>query len=247
MKTERFENATLYLGDCLEAMAEIESVDSVITDPPYGIGFQYNVHDDDWDSYADFIWPRIEKAESLVSPGGPIFVWQAQKRIREFVKFFPRDWRLFIAAKNFVQIRPGPMNHSYDPVVVWWKPGGDTWTSPDNSAGVNRDYYVSNSAAAVSDTKSLARQHPCPRPLDQVKYIVANWCKPASTVLDCFMGSGTTGVACSLLGRKFIGIEKDPQYFDLARRRIEDAQKQTSLFGSTPDTQSEMIIESEPA
>ena len=61
-------------------------------------------------------------------------------------------------------------------------------------------------------------------------HMVGQWAKPEGVVLDAFMGSGTTGVACMNLGRQFIGIEREPKYFDIARRRIEDAQRQGRLI-----------------
>lgn len=65
--------------------------------------------------------------------------------------------------------------------------------------------------------------HPCPRPLGQVQHIVEQWAPPDGVALDPFMGSGTTGVACLLTGRRFVGIEIDPGYFEVARQRIEVA------------------------
>ena len=63
-----------------------------------------------------------------------------------------------------------------------------------------------------------------------MEQLIGQWVRPATTALDLFMGSGTTGVACARLGRAFIGIEKEPKYFDIACRRIEGAYRQTSLF-----------------
>jgi len=228
-RVEVIGDCTLYLGDCLEILPTLGKVDAVVTDPPYGIGFKYESHIDDRDGYAAFIWPRIEAAEALACDGAPIFIWQAQQRMREFSAFFPREWRLFVAAKNFVQIRPGAMNHAYDPVVCWWK-DGKPWKAQKGKVGVNRDWFISDTASAVSDTKSLAREHPCPRQPDVCGYVIDNWCADGGTVLDPFMGSGTTGVACVNLGRKFIGIEIEPKYFDIACRRIEEAYRQPRLF-----------------
>ena len=72
--------------------------------------------------------------------------------------------------------------------------------------------------------------HPCPKPLKISLWLVEGFAKPRQTVLDPFMGSGTTGVACVNLGRKFIGIEKEPRYFDIACKRIEEATRQGRLF-----------------
>ena len=234
MRVERIGDATLYLGDCRDVLPTLGNVDAVVTDPPYGIGFKYESHVDDADSYPDFIWPIIELAEHLVRPGGPIFVWQSQAWMPHFSKLFPRNWRVFISAKNFVQMRATVMQHAYEPVVVWWKNGGDPWRADKSSGWVNRDYHIANSAAAVSDTKSLAKEHPCPRQVDAVENLIGNWVRHGCLILDPFMGSGTTGIACANLGRKFIGIEIEPKYFDIACRRIEQAYKQPDFFIEKP-------------
>lgn len=223
-------DCTLYLGDCRDILPLLPPVDAVVTDPPYGVGFKYESHDDTSDGYPDFIWPIIEAAEALTKPGGPVFVWQAQRWIARFHEIFPRDWRLLIAAKNFVQMRPTVMQYAYDPVVVWWKEGGEPWRADRQSGFTNRDFVISDCASAVSDTKSLAKQHPCPRQVDVCEHVIGNWCPPGSVVLDPFMGSGTTGVACVRLGRTFIGIEKEPVYFDLACRRLHQARQQPDMF-----------------
>lgn len=225
------EGVTLYLGDCRQILPTLGNVDAVVTDPPYGIGFKYDSHVDDPTTYPQFIWPIIEEAEKHVLPGGPIFVWQAQLRIRDLPQIFPREWRLFIGGRNFAQLQAGPMQHSYDPIICWWKEGEKPWKLPSS---MNRDWFISDTATFVNDKSSLARQHPCPRPIDVCEYIAKTWCNPAGIILDPFMGSGTTGVAGVNLGRKFIGIEIEPKYFDIACRRISEALKQTDLFIEKP-------------
>ncbi len=217
----------LYLGDCLDFMRTLPagSVDAVVTDPPYGIGFKYATHDDTADGYGKWLWSVLSEAERICSPGSPIFVWQAMPNVRSFAEWFPRDWRIFAACKNFVQMRPTAMQYSFDPVIVWWTPG-DIW-----SAGtLSRDWHVGNtSPSSRMHGLDNVKDHPCPRPLGQVRHIVEQWVRPGATVLDCFMGSGTTGVACVQTGRNFIGCEIDPGYFEIAQRRIKDAQQQPML------------------
>jgi DNA modification methylase len=223
------EGITCILGDCRDVLPTLGKVDAVVTDPPYGIGFKYESHVDDPGSYSGFLWPIIEAAEALVIDGGPIFVWQAQEWMPRFGEIFPRKWRVMIAAKNFVQLRTTVMQYAYDPVVVWWKPGAKLWRSESGSTYVNRDWYLSNTAL-----HRLENQHPCPRPDDVCKFIVANWIPRDYIILDPFMGSGTIGVAAVKLGRKFIGIEIEPKYFDIACRRISEALKQPDLFIEQP-------------
>ena len=234
MRREVIGNCTLYLADCREVLPTLGSVDAVVTDPPYGVGFKYASYDDRQEAYkggyGKWLMGILEHCEEICSPGAPIFVWQSGLNLRHLSTWFPRDWLLFCAAKNFVQMRPTPMQWSFDPVVVWWVPGAKPW-----SAGTaSRDFHIANTAPIIATKENIERQHPCPRPLDQVTHIIEQWCAPASKVLDCFMGSGTTGVACAKLGRSFVGIEIDSGYFDIACRRIEQAYRQADLFCEAP-------------
>jgi len=238
------DGVTLYLGDCREILPTLGRVDAVVTDPPYGIGFKYENHVDDRESYPDFIWPIIETAERLVAPGGPVFVWQAQEWMPRFAELFPRPWRVMISAKNFTQMNRHAMAHAYEPVVVWWTDGAERYVAPVGM-GVEtpRDWHVADSAGGLLRNKqSGAAEHPCPTQLDAVEFVVGNWVRPATTVLDPFMGSGTTGVACINLGRRFIGVEIEPRYFDIARRRISEALRQPDLFIERPKQIQEVFL-----
>jgi len=217
----------LHLGDCLEYMKSMpdKSVDAVITDPPYGIGFKYSQHDDSPEGYGKWLWSVIELAESKAKDGSPIFIFQSATNIRKFNEWFPREYRIYIAAKNFVQMRPTPMQYSYDPVVVWWKEG-DIFAEGTAS----RDFFVANTSPSSRTGLNDAGGHPCPRPLDQMQRLVEQWVKPEGIILDPFMGSGTTGVAAIQLGRNFIGCEIDPDYFAIAEKRIHEATLQPQLF-----------------
>jgi site-specific DNA-methyltransferase (adenine-specific) len=91
------------------------------------------------------------------------------------------------------------------------------------------DYFVGNTAGVISDMTRIEKEHPCPRPLDSVEQIIMNFALEGGTILDPFMGSGTTGVACVKLNRNFIGIEINEDYFKIAQRRIAEAQAQITL------------------
>lgn len=224
-------NATLYLGDCMEILPTLGKVDAVITDPPYGVGFKYESHDDKPDSYDggydNWLLKIIEMCEELCNPVSPVFVWQSGTHMRQLASRFSRDWRLFVAAKNFVQMRPTAMQYSFDPVVVWWTEGDE---KPYSLGSASRDFHVANTAPVVGQKNNIEKGHPCPRPLDQVTHVVGQWTKPNSVILDPFMGSGTTGVASVILGKHFVGIEKEQKYFDIACKRIEQSQAQSTLF-----------------
>jgi DNA modification methylase len=237
VREETIGDCRLIQADCLEVLPTLKRVDALITDPPFGIGFKYASHDDNPHGYGEWLWPIIETAESLLPDGAPVFVWQAMRNVRWFATWFPRDWRIYAAAKNFVQMRPTAMQYAWDPVLVWWKGGVRGW-----SAGTaSRDFYVADTAPVVANNRNLEKRHPCPRPLDQVRHIVNQWAPPESTVLDPFMGSGTTGVACAKLGRRFIGIEIDPGYFDIAVERIREAYRQPDMFTQPAASKAEQL------
>ena len=229
MRKEIIGNATLYLGDCLEILPTLPKVDAVITDPPYGIGFRYESHDDDPKSYIAWMSNIADLSEAILHDSGICFFFQAMPNCRQFHKIFgeERKWRIFAAAKNFVQMRPTAMQYSFDPCVVWWRDGEE---KPYSLGTASRDFHLANTAPVVANPNNPEKKHPCPRPLDQMTHIVGQWVKPDGSVLDPFMGSGTTGVACMNLGRKFIGIEIEEKYFDIACERIRAAQAQGRLF-----------------
>ncbi|MCC6797684.1 MAG: site-specific DNA-methyltransferase [Candidatus Hydrogenedentes bacterium] len=97
-------------------------------------------------------------------------------------------------------------------------------TYPDLQNGAKFPTVLQSNETAESNG------HPVPKPIGWMQWLVALTTRPAETILDPFMGSGTTGVACVRLGRKFIGIEIEPKYFDIAVRRIEAAMDETSLL-----------------
>jgi site-specific DNA-methyltransferase (adenine-specific) len=237
VREEIIGNARLILGDAREVVPALGAIDAVITDPPFGIGFKYASHDDRPEAYEQFggygawLWGILEAAEAKCRPGSPLFVWQASPNIRHFQEWFPRDWRLFVAAKNFVQMRPTAMQYAYDPVVAWWTPGAKPWAQGTAS----RDFHIANTAPVIATPENIEKGHPCPRPVDQISHVVDQWCKPGGVVLDPFLGSGTTAVSCMKLGRQFVGIEKDPDYFEIAYRRLTIERRQTDLF-VTPAT-----------
>ena len=203
----------LACGDCLKILPELEkgSVDAVVTDPPYGIGFAYDTHIDDPDKYADSMRRVVEA--SIATGAASCWFWQAMSNADKWHEWFPRGFRLFAACKGFVQFRPTPVQFSWDP-VIWWG-------TPANAPSVYaKDFHVQMLAPFGAGRERI--EHPCPRPLEQVEYVCRTATTDGQTILDPFMGSGTTGVACIRTGRKFIGIEIDPGYFAGAVKRIEE-------------------------
>jgi len=130
-----------------------------------------------------------------------------------------------IAACKIYPARDGKRHcYSWDPVIFW---SGRS----ELSAELPCDFHVAD--LRPWDGYRGDNPVPCPRPLESVRYICNS--VTAESILDPFMGSGTTGVACAKLGRKFIGIEIDPGYFDIACRRIQKAYDQPDMFIASPE------------
>jgi len=221
---------TIYHGDCREIIPRMDSVDSVIVDPPYGIGFrEYYTHDDNPGDYEALLRDSVFEAEKLVSNGW-MCVFQTAKKCREWAKMFDREWRLIACAKNFVQILPnaGPI-WSCDYALVWQIGNVST------PKGKGRDWHIAN----TSDMRSRPKGHPCPRPIDQMCFIVETFSVCDQTILDPFMGSGTTLRAAKNLGRKAIGIEIEECYCEIAARRL---QQEVFNFAPVEEPQPEQLL-----
>ncbi len=211
-------DATLYLGDCLGILPTLGKVDAVVTDPPYGLDIQYASFEDSEEAVA-----------ALASQWLPVCREQA-----EIVAFTP--------GKRNEWLYPRP---SW--VLAWCSPagqGGTSWGFPCHWPILvyGNDPYLKCGKGRQPDAYfpqkleiERGTGHPCPKPENVMRWLVRR-IDPTNTatILDPFMGSGTTGVACAKLGRKFIGIEIEPKYFDIACRRIEEAYRQPDMFIEPP-------------
>lgn len=203
----RIGNAELWLGDCMSILPTLGKVDAVVTDPPYGIG---------------------EHGGACRTRGRPGYAkhenmgWDnARPGIAAFAAILAAaDQHVIWGGNYFSDFLPPKMGWLY-----WRKlMGGDfsdgelAWTSRD---GALREF--------VKCPKGMDKDHPTQKPVELMR-----WCLGffpcAHTILDPFMGSGTTGVACAKLGRKFIGIEICEDYFNIAVKRITDAYRQGDMF-----------------
>ena len=205
-------DATLYRGDCAEVLPLLPAVDAVITDPPYGIGFaadpttsQWNagMRPETWDNSA----VEMHVLDQLRYLGKVQIIWGGN--------YYPlpptRGW------------------------LVWYKPDAPPSMAMCELAWTNQDRNTRQLSWSISATNAERVGHPTQKPV-----AVMRWCiqraddamrvRPVQSVLDAFMGSGTTGVACAQMGRTFIGIEREPKYFDIACMRIEQAYAQGQLF-----------------
>lgn len=223
----KFEEVTigdcrLILGDCREVLPTLHKVDVVISDPPYGLGApsgtiskarNKNAYESFLDSEENLITsviPSIQKALELSSGRGLITPGA------KCLQLYPRAR----AIGGF-----------YQPAAVGMTPWGFAGFNPVLFYGKDpRDGKGQSSTMTTLIEKSSCEEHPCAKPNSAMMWMVNKGSLPGHTVLDPFMGSGTTGVACVNLGRKFIGIEIEPKYFDIACKRIEAAYAQGKLF-----------------
>jgi len=206
-------NATLYLGDCWDILPTLGKVDAVVTDPPYGIG------EDGGDKNRRRGYRPLVVHEKLS--------WDKERPQKEIFDAMRQcsDAQIIWGGNYFADFLPPSMGWLY------WdkKMGGDfsdgelAWTSQKRAV---RDFSKSPFAGLSGGHD---RVHPTQKPVDLMKWCI-NFLPDAQTILDPFMGSGTTGVAAVQMGRKFIGIEREPKYFDIACKRIEDAQRQGDMF-----------------
>lgn len=213
-------SATLYLGDCRDILPTLPKVDAVITDPPYGIGeaagkaktrkggigggkYVKDYGDDNWDDQ-----PISDDLIAAIRQAG--------------------RWAVIFGG-NYYSMPPAKC------WLVWDKENGESdfadcelaWTNLPKA--VRRIRYMWNGMLRANGEKR--GDHPTQKPIGVMEWAINHVPTPNSLILDPFMGSGTTGVACMNLGRSFIGIEREPKYFDIACRRIEDAQRQGRMFG----------------
>lgn len=205
-------NATLYRADCFDVLPTLDPVDSVVTDPPYGIGYTYRSYDDAPDKYDAFM-ARLVPQLTTTTAGGPCFVWQSLLKADRWHRYFPLGFRVIAGCKIYPPRGERPRCYSWDPIIYF----GRSYLSRE----LPYDWHV----ADMTGWDGYESDNPvsCPRPLSQVRYIVD--AISARSILDPFMGSGTTGVAAILAGKHFFGIEQDPVYFEYACRRIEKAWK----------------------
>ena len=221
---EMLEINKIYHGDCLEVMKNIpdKSVDAIITDPPFGIGFKYKKKEQNTnpDDYWKWLKPIHKECLRVLKDGGFIAIWQTQLYFKFFWSWFGDDIQIYASCKNFVQLRKTPINRAYDPIIVKYKCGSKPLRPEKPQRSV--DFYVANTAKWVTQTEDIVRKHPCPRPIDQTEELVKNFTIPNGLVLDPFIGSGTTAIACLRNGRSFIGIEKEHKYCDIANKRIKN-------------------------
>lgn len=212
--------ATLYLGDCRDVLESLEPADLVCTDPPYGIRMAKGVRGCGYDGFGNGIkrktrtyegsWddkrPDADTFSAVLRAGKKHIIWGGNY----FSDLLPMSQKWLFWDK--LQTMPS------------FSDGELAWTNLD---GASTKKFTYNGSGLMA--KEQERVHPTQKPVQLMKWCIG-FAPDSATVLDCFAGSGTTGIAAVQMGKQFIGIERDPAYFDIACRRIEDAQRQGDLL-----------------
>lgn len=207
-------DATLYLGDCMDILPTLDKVDAVITDPPFGVG-------------------------NFVQTSGSL-----RGRGDSFAKAV--DWNESAPPPEFFQIIKEKSKHR----IIWGanffncfedRGGAIIWDKVQPMPNFSKadiascTHFQKTEIVRIPWTNfNVARQaetsHPCERPIELYEWCIEYLPNPTNSILDPFLGSGSCGVAALRMGRKFIGIEREHKYFEIACERIANAQKQQTLF-----------------
>lgn len=200
----------LICGDCLEEMKKMpnKSIDLIVTDPPYGIGLEYDIYqdtEDNWFKLFDKLVPEMKRVSKM-----SILPCCRIKALPYIYQTAPPDW-LICWYKGSPGHRSFIGFNDWEPLLVYGK----------NKGVVMHDYFQQGNNETMGNYG-----HPCPKSVKWARWLIERACPDKQgIVLDPFMGSGTTGVACKELGRDFIGIEISSEYCEIARRRIDNTQE----------------------
>jgi DNA modification methylase len=220
-------NARLALGDCREILPTLPKVDAVITDPPYvikhvdGGGFaaaRAFYAGGALDGMTDF--QLADYADAIANAADQLVAFHSRDQVGEYGTFCMAafgNYDLHVWHKsNAIPFTHNVWKSDIEYIALGWR--------KKKHAVVDQ----SEKSKVYTSALTQAREHPTQKPVPLMeKYVRV---LGVASVLDPFMGSGTTGVACMNLGRSFIGIEKEPKYFEIACRRITDAQRQQRMF-----------------
>ena len=214
----------LMQGDCLELMKNIPdgSVDLVLTDPPYGIDFQSHRRKEVYakiknDTSLEWLDGYFAECSRILKDNTAIYCFCSWHNVDIFKKAFEKYFKLkniIVWVKN--NHGSGDLKASYAPkheFILYGNKG-------------RRTFYGKRMEDVIFANKTKNENHPTEKPIDLLEQFINNSTEKNAVVFDCFMGSGSTGVACINTNRNFIGIELDKGYFDIAKQRIESVVKE---------------------
>lgn len=211
MRKEVIGECELYLGDCLEILPTLGAIDIIITDPPYGMEFVSN-------------YRLVAHMKIAGDDNTNLLAWICNIEVKHSKYIFcrwdnlsdvPKPKSIITWVKNNWSMGDLKHEHGRQTEIILFYPGGE------------HSFPLERPADVIKAPRTVNHNHPTEKPVQLMRSFI-RW--TAGTVLDPFMGSGTTGIACAHMGRRFIGIESNATYFDLACKRIENAYKQPDML-----------------
>ena len=242
-------NIDLRKGNCIGIMSNLEdrSIDLVLTDPPYNIGefakergaqihtMRPNTfYNKGWDNQDTDDWRQLmdgfsELMSEKVKIGGGVIIFASLLKIGDIKNIVEKHGFYYKTTGIWHKSNPMPRNMNLSFVLsteAWLYFVNQKRTGTFNNNGKAVHDYVETSVTPLNERKF--GKHPTAKPVKLMNHFVRLLSNEGETVLDPFMGSGTTGVSCCELGRNFIGIEKDDKYFEIAKNRIEEVKRNGS-------------------
>ena len=220
-------------GDCLEVMKGIpdRSIDAIITDPPYNIARKNNfktmgragIDFGEWDKGFD-LFSYIDQIPRILSKNGSVVIFNDWKNIGNIARYCESKGLITKDMLRWEKANPMPRNRDRRYITdyecaIWCTNKNAKWTFNRIDEKYQRPLFK-----GALTKKSEKTSHPTQKPLWLMEDIIKIHTNQNDVVLDMFMGSGTTGVAAKNTNRKFIGIEQDEKYFDIAAERINNGQ-----------------------
>lgn len=242
MRIERIGDAVLYLGDCLKILPTLDKVDAVVTSPPYNLGnakkgnfyggkgkgetISYLSYSDDldddvyikWQHSLFYLWIKLIGDDGVIAYNHKPNIINGEYQDKRKLIPFPIRQEIVWDRCCMVNFSGGFFAPQSERIFLV---AGKDWKPNRESVGWGDIWRVA---------PEMNTPHPAPFPTALANKIINGCTKQNNTILDPFMGSGTTGVACVNLGRKFIGIEIEEKYFDISCERIAAAYAQGRLF-----------------
>lgn len=240
LREERIGNQRLILGDCLQVMPGLGRFDAVVTDPPYGVGLKHKVTKHNtiaasrtYEDEPEHVLPLVLEAVRLAREIADCVVVTPGNRL---LQSYPRAKSIgTIFSANGAGCDSWGFSGN-NPILYY---GSCPYLRRGLGSRPNSLYSAHPGLHVTGEDKW---DHPCPKPIAWMQWLVIR-ASPAAeeTILDPFMGSGTTLVACQRLGRHGTGIELDPEYFDIACRRVDEAARQPDLL--IPETRAAATVQ----
>ena len=243
-KADRTVAYKIYNGDCIEEIKKIHdnTIDLVVTDPPYNLGNFMKNRDTNlvkmrdnffgaagWDDL-DFVdWEKcmdnfLEQTARVMKKGGSIIIFMAVIKVETVIRLAEKHGFYYKTTGIWHKLNPMPRNmnlHFVNSTESWIYFTYKTRTGTFNNNGKMLHDFIETAVTPASERK--CGKHPTQKPEQLIEHFVNTLSNEGDCVLDPFMGSGTTGVVCNRRNRDFIGIELNETYFEMSKKRMEEA------------------------